>query len=135
MSMYNAVVGYDPCVVVALKLCGINSAEDAKALPRFRDAYLDPEKREAVIFTRTGGGNRADFEEGNAKIKSMPNFVDDHDDDFDSTFAHWRFSVEGEENIATFDEVVADGNNAGWEWPKPMDRFKKAVEAINSPKA
>ena len=90
------------------------------AVPRFRDAYAiktDAGEYFVVIHTRTGGGNRDYyeneescrssypdyFEEGkesewpagpwNDELRAHPNYVRDEDDDFDSTYADFYFSL------------------------------------------
>lgn len=60
-------------------------------LPRFRDASFS-EAGEIAIYTRVGGGNRnAGF--GEEVFENHPDFLDSEDDEFDSTYATYYFSV------------------------------------------
>lgn len=109
MSLYNMLFGVNPLtkdVLSALKL-------DSETIPRFRDAYFDHVENRLVVFTRTGGGNRDYYEnsieedyEGptNLDLKNHPNYLTDEDDDFDSTYAYFYFSIP-EESKYHFEEI------------------------------
>lgn len=92
MSLYNLVNGVNPAAFFFLPLIGEGHHPDE--FPRFRDCFLEQnETPEIVILTRTGGNNRDDYEEENEWIRSLSGFIADEDDDFDSTYARWRFAV------------------------------------------
>ena len=59
--------------------------------PRFRDCFV--EKNCILVHTRTGGGNREDYETENNEMTNHPNYMTDYDDSFDSTYANFIFSV------------------------------------------
>lgn len=66
--------------------------------PRFRNCFLCnnayPEYDNHIhVYTRTGGGNREDYEAKNEEMQSMSGFVVDFDDLYDSTYAFWVFEV------------------------------------------
>jgi hypothetical protein len=66
--------------------------------PRFRDCFTEddenPEYNDHIhIYTRTGGGNREEYENENEEITCMEGFVTDYDDFFDNTYAHWVFKI------------------------------------------
>ena len=89
--------GMSPAVAWVLPMLGKHPDE----YPRFRDCFLgDPDHPEydnhIHIYTRVGGGNRGDYEEEIKKLRSIPGYVDDFDDEFDSTFATFVFEVPGE---------------------------------------
>lgn len=110
MSLYNMLFGVNQMAPVLLGALGMSAGQ----VPRFRDCYLDSEKKRIVIHTRTGGGNRDYYEseescrdhhpeyfkgEGddpsgpwNADLRKHPQFLYDEDDDFDSTYADFYFS-------------------------------------------
>lgn len=69
---------------------------DPTQIQRFRDASFakDGERHVLRIMCRTGGGNRADFP--NAVLTQHPRYLRDCDDDFDSTFAYYYFSIPDE---------------------------------------
>jgi hypothetical protein len=60
--------------------------------PRFRDCFLSDDEKHIDIYTRVGGGNRGcGF--GEEKLYEDENFVETFDDDYDKTFATYRFKV------------------------------------------
>jgi hypothetical protein len=96
MSMYNMIHGYNPLAGVLMKILDVTPNK----IPRFRDCYFDGEH--IVIYTRTGGGNREFYDEPNednkdgpwnSDLRQLPGYVRDEDDDFDSTYASFYFSV------------------------------------------
>lgn len=110
MSLYNMLFGINEMAPALLAALSITHDQ----VPRFRDCYLDGEKKRIVIHTRTGGGNRDYYEslescrdhypeyfrgEGddptgpwNCDLRKHPQFIYDEDDDFDSTYADFYFS-------------------------------------------
>lgn len=84
--------------------------------PRFRDCFTEhteqviggelgvtreskPRKkgdRFIYVYTRVGGGNRDGYESEIDELRSHPNYVSDKDDDFDTTYATFKFSVPNE---------------------------------------
>ena len=94
MSMYNMINGATPAVFFILPMLGKHPDE----YPRFRDCFLNdgehPEYNDHIhVYTRTGGGNRADYVEENDAMRAMPGFVVDFDDSYDRTYASWVFEV------------------------------------------
>ncbi len=94
MSLYNMLHGYEPTANFVLSVLNIPPTE----IPRFRDAYLtylDETKSEPVmvILTRTGGGNRDAFENEILQLQQLPGYLDSTDDEFDSTFALFRYKL------------------------------------------
>lgn len=93
MSLYNMLHGHEPTARFVLSVLKVNPEKMA----RFRDAYLtygdDKQTPVMVILTRTGGGNRPDYEDANAYLRTLDGFLDDTDDTFDSTFALFRYAV------------------------------------------
>ena len=103
MSLYNMLFGVNPSAGVLLGMLGT----DIGGVPRFRDCYLSGDN--IVIHTRTGGGNRDYYDslesrldeypeseyDGpfNADLRTLPNYLRDRDDDFDSTYADFYFSI------------------------------------------
>lgn len=111
MSLYNMMHGYNEHSVLVLSVLGLTCHK----VPRFRDAYI--KDNSLVVFTRTGGGNRDYYEneathrknhsgEGryafepfefyNDDLRKNPNYISDHDDEYDSTFAHFIFKFPDE---------------------------------------
>ena len=110
MSLYNLLFGTNPFSSVLLQMLGTAAGD----IPRYRDCYLSEDGTEIIIHTRTGGGNRDMYEHEdaaranypeyfdgkndpngpwNADIRKIPGFKYDADDDFDSTYADWHFTV------------------------------------------
>lgn len=89
MSLYNMLHGFNRDARVVLAMLGLDQAD----IGRFRDAWIEPGGLTAVVMTRTGGGNRDGYRDANAALQSHPLYGSDADDDFDSTFAYFRFAV------------------------------------------
>lgn len=90
MSLYNLLFGVNPTAAVLLKMLGITNISN---IPRFRDCFMNSDGTEIIIHTRTGGGNRAEYEEQNAAMREIAGFISDDDDSFDSTYANFRYGV------------------------------------------
>lgn len=65
--------------------------------PRFRDCFLQDDEHPEYdnhiqVYTRVGGGNRGGGY-GEEELLKHPNFVATFDDDFDSTYGTYVFSV------------------------------------------
>lgn len=94
MSLYNMVCGVKPAAFFVLPVLGKHPEE----YPRFRDCFIGDEEQpktdgKIIIYTRTGGGNRASYGEENAAITQMDGYQFDYDDSFDSTFANFVFDI------------------------------------------
>jgi hypothetical protein len=103
--------GVKPTTIFALPLIGDGYHPDS--WPRFRDCFVGDDEHpeyddKIIIYTRTGGNNRETYEEGNEWIRSLPGFITDYDDSFDSTFACWVF--EKPEEWLNDIELVLQGN-------------------------
>lgn len=130
MSLYNMLFGVEPTADIALKMLGVGPHD----VPRFRDAYFkwadntqtDPV---IVIHTRTGGGNREAYRSENDRLTALVGYRYDRDDNFDSTYADFFFSVpEAErEGVITFLKTHGEPLTA-------QEKFKIAIEAMKAPK-
>jgi hypothetical protein len=92
MSFYNMMNGVNPATFFVLPVLGKHPEE----FPRFRDCFiLEPEKGryQIEVLTRTGGGNRDDYQEEHKKLVALPTYVSNTDDEFDSTYAFWVFDI------------------------------------------
>ena len=88
MSLYNAIMGYNPACVMILPMLGRHSNE----YPRFRDCFVTDDFQRIQIYTRVGGGNRnCGF--GEEKLYDDPNYVRTYDDEDDSTYGYYEFNV------------------------------------------
>lgn len=90
MSLYNMLNGNHPLTAQLLGVLGFTN-ETAQQIPRYRDIFLFDDC--IKILTRTGGGNREAYVEQNEWLASLPGYVRDYDDPFDSTFAWWVFDL------------------------------------------
>lgn len=86
MSLYNMLHGVNPFASFLLTLIGV----DPDMIPRFRDCYVNDEGL-IVIHTRTGGGNREHYEDGNEYLQEIEGYVRDEDDSFDCTYANFYY--------------------------------------------
>ena len=103
-GLYNMAHGYSlACLLVAPMLTDKNPE---RFFPRFRDCFLSDDCERILVYTRVGGGNREDWKDEIARLRAMPTYIGDEDDDFDSTYATFEFGVP-EEWKEDFDRVVA----------------------------
>ena len=78
--------GVNPAAFIFLPMLGKHPDE----YPRFRDCFLRDKgdgEHSILVYTRVGGGNREGYAIEIAELMSMPEYLGDEDDDFDSTFA------------------------------------------------
>ena len=98
MRMYEMACGANEfCVSLLINVLGMkikNQEELNGLIPRFRDAFVteDINAPQIVIFTRTGGGNRSEYEgesisPNNHDLRGIEGFVRDEDWGLDSTYA------------------------------------------------
>ena len=112
MSMYNMINGNNPAVTILLPMLGKHYNE----YPRFRDCWVNAREwkladngmpyvgdkedyngeAKLYVYTRVGGGNRDDYEDEIEELRSMPTYIEDYDDAFDSTYATFVFGVPDE---------------------------------------
>jgi len=94
MGLYNSLFGVNPAAGIVVKIL---KAEGLEGIPRFRDAYVNEDENskelQFVVFTRTGGGNREEYEAENDAMTQHPLAISNEDDDFDCTYAYFRFKV------------------------------------------
>lgn len=131
MSLYNMVRGFNVNARLCLAMLGIDPA----GIPRFRDAWLSDDGANIVVLTRTGGGNRPDYENENQSLREVAGFVGDHDDSFDSTFAHFLYQTPErfKADAALIAEVVrVAGKGAEQQGPAAI---MLALEPDKAPKA
>lgn len=88
MSLYNAMFGFNPACVLIMPMLGRKDTE----YPRFRDCFVDADKKHILIYTRVGGGNRGRGY-GEEQLYEDENFVTTYDNDFDNTYATYVFKV------------------------------------------
>lgn len=131
MSLYNAICGNNP--LYQLLHAVLSTAGELPPIPRYRDTYTAVNaagEPRIVIYTRTGGGNRPDYEDQNKALAAHPLYLGDHDDDFDSTFAHFEFSVPADwaERVLKLHSVLS-------RVPKgqmPIVKFNRAMLALEN---
>lgn len=131
MSLYNMIAGVNPLAQYCVAILQEAGKLDP---PRFRDSYLDVEdggEVKIVVLTRSGGGNRDDYHGSNEAMANHPCYISDEDDDFDSTYAYFYFSVpeprqhEVREIIKKITEHGGSVNS-----PSLQEKFLSAIEAI-----
>ena len=89
MSLYNMIAGFNPLAPLCVVILRLHPSD----IPRWRDAWLSDDGQEITVLTRTGGGNRETYADTNEEMRQVAGFISDEDDDFDSTFARFRYSV------------------------------------------
>lgn len=115
---------------------------DNPVVARFRDAWVERGEDGPVIavYTRQGGGNRECYcdEYGrshalasprecyakcNETLAAHPLYISDADDDFDATYATFRFRVPGEMREALAD-LARDPVDMSERWQEAIDRVR-----------
>lgn len=86
-GLYNALFSTDSIADELLAMLGTSRNK----VPRFRDCYLTEDG--IAIHTRTGGGNREDYEDENDYLTTLPGYRYDEDNDFDCTYADFYYDV------------------------------------------
>jgi hypothetical protein len=140
-GLYNVIFGQNPAAPALLILAGFRPP-----LPefRFRDAWVERHGDEPLIhvYTRIGGGNRADHADAWEYVRKRPNYVRDEDDAFDSTYAGVWFRVdwsilEESDQIdaetladikATFISTAVDPIDTSALWRDGIESIRKATE-------
>ncbi len=132
MSLYNALFGVNPFAGLLLEALGTHSGN----VPRFRDCYLSEDKSEIIIHTRTGGGNRDEYEKGgeyweegqidNDALRALPGFKYDADDDFDCTYADFHYEIP--EAFKPMINTLADLGATS----DPAKRWRELLDNMNS---
>ncbi len=85
--MYNMLFDTNPIAPLLLSTLGLTQEQ----IGRFRDCFLSGDQ--IAIYTRMGGGNREYWEDKIAFLQKLPGYLRDEDDDFDSTYATFYFSL------------------------------------------
>lgn len=95
MGLYNMINGTSSGAAIGLHILGLSISD----IPRFRDCYFKDDF--IVVFTRTGGGNRDEYDVDehpygsptNNNLRNHPYYVSDRDAEYDSTYALFFFSI------------------------------------------
>lgn len=143
MSLYNLIFGTNPFSSTLLQMLGVTEDD----VPRYRDCFLNEDGSEIIIHTRTGGGNRdyyesleswrecnshstneEDWPEGpwNDDLRKIAGFKGDDDDEFDCTYADFRYEVP-----ELFREQVALLKNLG-AVQNPAERWQTVLDGLRS---
>lgn len=89
MSLYNSLFGENKEAPVLLGMIRVNK----EYFDRYRDVELIQDGTKIRVFTRLGGGNRANYEETWNKIRNHELYIKDYDDDFDCTYAYIEYNI------------------------------------------
>lgn len=120
MSLYNALFGVNKFSHVLLQILDISPLD----VPRFRDCYLNEAGDQIVIFTRTGGGNREEYEAQNEALRRCPGFIIDEDDTLDPTYAKFHYRVPETYKHVTMAIKEQGGVN------DPTEKFKALLDKL-----
>lgn len=142
MDMYNIVMGdgkeRDRGYLLASHPLGLMPDQ----FGRFRDAWCEWDENQVLriaVYTRNGGGNRADHQEVTDALRAHPCYMNDRDDEFDTTYAtyYFRFPVILPDHLRSeglsytqeqWDQVFTMcGQRA---FPEPVDMSAKWQEAL-----
>jgi hypothetical protein len=123
MSLYNALHGFEPTAPLVLGILVIHPND----IPRFRDAYvtyLNDTKTAAVmvVLTRTGSFNRETYAEENEALCALPGYLSDADDEFDATFALFRYTLPETYQKTILEHLAENG--------PPLTLREKTMQAV-----
>lgn len=90
MSLYNMLHGTHGLDQVLGFVLDLDVAGGSYDTGRYRDIWLQDGK--IYLFTRNGGGNREEYQGVIDDLSEHSNYIEDYDDDFDSTYATIVFS-------------------------------------------
>lgn len=99
MSLYNILYGENADANKLLNLLKLGSTYPMP--PRYRDCWIDKDKKQIIVYTRAGGGNREHHDEETEPgegcgcwgcemqfvIPKHPQYSHDEDDSYDCTYA------------------------------------------------
>lgn len=69
------------------------SGTNGMYIPRFRDIMISPEEPIVIIRTRTGGGNRNEYQKANDAMTYCYTYIDNEDCEFDNTYADFKYRI------------------------------------------
>jgi len=136
MSLYHMVLGQNPLAIEWLRMLALHPG----ALGRWRDAWLEDreDKLVIVLLTRCGGGNRREYEHVFDELEGHPQYIDNQDDPYDSTYATITFDVppEFQGHIdGLLEELGADKRNIVVDNRSLQERFESAMKRMNQASA
>jgi len=117
MSFYDMIIGRNPWGLSILKTLDLDMDE----LGRYRDCFVT--QGEIAVYTRCGGGNRAEYSEMFERMRQHPLYLRDKDDSFDSTYATIWFKLPPQW------AHLLDQHDIGEPFD-PSKRWKEALERI-----
>lgn len=122
MSLYNQIFGRNPFAGILLSAIGLRHEDIA----RFRDCHLSQDRKHVIVLTRTGGGNREHYRDGNALLETHPLYVRDQDDEFDPTYAMFEFHVPVgvREALASLPQDAVRAESFGVVFQQFMDKLR-----------
>lgn len=89
MSLYSYVIGENPDANNLLYMLRVSR----EYFGRYRNVFLSGDGKTIIVYTRLGGSNREYWKEYIDNIRKHKNYVEDWDDDYDNTYAYFRFNV------------------------------------------
>lgn len=98
-GLYNLLQGYNPAAITIMAVLKL----DHTKVDRFRDAWFTDDGKRMILLTREGGRQCG---ESYRYLTIHPQYVSDHNDNLDSTYAHFIFTVP--EELEPFTVPLAD---------------------------
>jgi len=127
-GLYNMVVpgGFERAHLL-LPVIGLNP--DAGNVIRLRDAWVETDPEHGIVihvYTRIGGGNRADYADAIQTLRETPGYLRDADDGFDATYASFWFTVP-EGSSAALTDFAIEPVDTGARWKQLLEMFHDAA--------
>lgn len=117
MALYTQLFGENPDATAILGFAGLTR----EMFPRYRDVFLMNEGRNVIVYTRIGGPNREHYLKEIKDILSHPQYKDNCDDEFDNTYAYFKFNI--------LDNYTVTAKSMFKEEPLPVSKmFERHIE-------
>lgn len=93
---------------------------------RYRDAWVEKDEGGPVlaVYTRNGGGNRESYSDVIDDLQNHPQYLSDEDDDYDCTYATFRFRVPDEFREVA-EQIAGDRVNMSDRWQEFIAALEK----------
>lgn len=89
MSLYTQLFGENKEAKAILGFTNLT----CEMFPRYRDVFLADKGTNVIVYTRIGGPNRNDYKQQIKTIRQHKQFIKDYDDEYDNTYAYFKFKV------------------------------------------
>lgn len=116
----------DELAMAFLTMAGLELDE----IPRFRDCYPTKNGKAVIVYTRTGGPNREEYEAELENLYNKDNFINDYDDEFDCTYMSLEFTPQ-EKYKAMLESIATENPQASL---TGVEKFQEVLKMLGEKK-